>query len=295
MGRIPVRFERLAAAFQADVARVRLCESGETEHSPEELTDLSDLVKSFMEREGEEEDAVGVGWDDGDEDLEWFDSEKREILERIFGGDGDDDAKQLIRREVELALELVGENENSSPQFKPQLVSRLRDKGFDAGLCKCKWEKNRRFPGGDYEYMDVNFAGNRYIVEISLVAEFEIARPIKQYSLLLDVFPLIFVGKLEEVKQVVRLMCSGIRSSMKSIEMYIPPWRRIGYMQAKWFSSYTRTTDEVATKRTSYPLSSSSRCIGFDARPLKSYNCRDDYVTKPAFRVCLFTNAFYAA
>lgn len=288
-----MRFQRLAAAFQADVARVRLCESGETEHSPEELTDLSDLVKSFMERDGEEEDAVGVGWDDRDEDLEWFDSEKREILERIFGGDGDDD-KQLIRREVELALEFVGENENSSPQFKPQLLSRLRDKGFDAGLCKCKWEKNTRFPGGEYEYMDVNFAGNRYIVEISLVAEFEIARPIKHYSSLLDVFPLIFVGKLEEVKQVVTLMCSGIRSSMKSIEMYIPPWRRIGYMQAKWFSSYTRITHEVETKRTSYPLSC-TRYIGFDAKPLKSYNCRDDYVSKPAFRVCLSTNAFYAA
>jgi len=131
MGRIPVRFERVAAAFQADIARVRPCESGITEHAPEELADLSDLVKSFMEREGEEEDAVGVGWDDGDEDLEWFDSEKREILQRIFGGD--DDAKQLIRREVEHALELVGENKNSSPQFKSQLLSHLREKGFDAG------------------------------------------------------------------------------------------------------------------------------------------------------------------
>jgi len=99
---------------------------------------------------------------------------------------------------------------------------------------------------------------------------------------------------LEELRQVVRLMCSAIKSSMKSIEMYVPPWRRIEYMQAKWFSSFTRITDEVATKRTSSSLSS-TRCVGFDARPLKSYyNCRDDYVSKPAFRVCLLTNASYA-
>lgn len=125
------------------------------------------------------------------------------------------------------------------------------------------------------------------------MAEFEIARPINHYSSLLEIFPHIFVGKLEELKQVVRLMCNAIKSSMKSIDMYIPPWRRIEYMQAKWFSSYRRITDEVATKRTSSSLSS-SRSIGFDARLLKSYNCRDDYVSKPAFGVYALTNAFYA-
>ncbi|XP_047164187.1 uncharacterized protein LOC124833693 [Vigna umbellata] len=291
MGRVPVSFERVAAAFEADVARVRPCQSGETEYSSEDLTDLSDLVKSFIEKEGEEEDAVGVGCDDSDEDLEWFDSEKREILQTIFSDDGDDDFKRILRREIDLALNLVVENEKSAPQFKPQLMSSLRERGFDAGLCKCKWKRNRRFPGGDYEYIDVNFAGNRYIVEISLVAEFEIAHPINHYSSLLEIFPQIFVGKLEELKQVVRLMCNAIKRSMKSIDMYIPPWRRIEYMQAKWFSSYRRITDEVATKRTSSSLSS-SRSIGFDA--MKSYKCRDDYVSKPAFGVYHLTNAFYA-
>lgn len=163
---------------------------------------------------------------------------------------------------------------------------------FYIGLCKCKWEKNTRFPAGDYEYIDVNFAGNRYIVEISLVTEFEIARSTDQYAALLDVFPLIFVGKMEELKQVVRLMCTAIKGSMKSMNMYIPPWRRIGYMQAKWFSSYKRITDEVATNRASSAFFT-TRSIGFDARPVKSYNCRDDYGTKPAFRVCHLTTAFY--
>lgn len=123
-------FERVAAAFQADVARVRPCECGETDYSSEDFTDLSDLVKSFIEKEGEEEDAVGVGWDDWDEDLEWFDSEKREILQTIFSDDGDDDFKCIIRREIELVMM---ENKKSTPQFKAQLMSRLRERGFDAG------------------------------------------------------------------------------------------------------------------------------------------------------------------
>ncbi|KAK7387711.1 hypothetical protein VNO78_22501 [Psophocarpus tetragonolobus] len=285
MGRIPVRFERVAAAFNADVARVSPSENDE--HS----TDLSYLVKSFMERGGEGEDPLH--WDEEVHNLEGFHSEKREMLEQIFCDHGED-AKQKITRQVELASVLVPEKDNSSPQFKRQLVSHLRERGFDAGLCICKWEKNTRFPAGDYEYMDINFAGNRYIVEISLVTKFEIARPTGQYSSLLHVFPPIFVGKLEELKQVVRIMCTAIKGSMKSIDMYIPPWRRIGYMQAKWSSSYSRITDEeVATTTTSLPAFP-PRSIEFDARPVKSYTCRDDYGGKPAFRVCHLTTAFYA-
>ncbi|XP_020228015.1 uncharacterized protein LOC109809184 [Cajanus cajan] len=283
MGRnIPVRFPRVAAAFDADVARTRLCGSTESD-SLRGSADLSDLVNSFMEEREEEGEQHLVGNDSYQKV-----SNKREMLKEIFVQGGD--AKQTIIKQVQLAWRLLDLNQKSS-QFKRQFMSHLRERGFDAGLCKCKWEKNTRFPAGDYEYIDVNFAGNRYIVQVSLVSEFEIARPTNQYSSLLDVFPPIFVGKLEELKQVVRLMCTAIKGSMKTMEMYIPPWRRIGYMQAKWFSAYERTTDEVVTKMTSSPFST-ARSIEFDARPVKSYNCRDDYGSKPPFNVCHLTSAF---
>ncbi|XP_057426428.1 uncharacterized protein LOC130719840 [Lotus japonicus] len=186
---ISTRFHRVAAAFDADMKRVRPCDSIEYSSS----TDLSDLVKSFMEkndyREGEGEDVENLDWfDDSDND-------KLETLKEIFaGGECDDDndaCREEIRREAELAWSLVGED-TSLPGFKRLFMSRLRERGFDAGLCKSKWEKNRKFPGSEYEYIDVNFAGSRYIVEISLVAQFEIARPTNQYSALLDVFPHFF-------------------------------------------------------------------------------------------------------
>lgn len=136
------------------------------------------------------------------------------------------------------------------------------------------------------------------MVEICLALEFEIARPTNQYSALLDVFPLIFVGKVDELKQVVRLMCTAIKGSMKRMNLHIPPWRRNVYMQAKWFSAYKRTTNAVATKRaSSSPLSSESlfpkRSIGFEVRPVKTKNCRDvDYATNAGFRISHLTAVF---
>jgi hypothetical protein len=133
---IPVRFERLAAAFESnEVARVRLCESSGSEHSPENSADLSDLVKSFMEKNSvravlEEED--GVVHDKEDCDFESNDySEKKEILQEIFYA-ADDEVEEKIRREAEFAIQLVA-GDKTSPGFKRLVMSRLRERGFDAG------------------------------------------------------------------------------------------------------------------------------------------------------------------
>lgn len=85
----------------------------------------------------------------------------------------------------------------------------------------------------------------RYIVETSIAGEFTIARASGGYAALLDVFPEIYVGKAEEMKQVVRVMCGAVRRSMKSAGIHVPPWRRLAYMQSKWFASYKRSTNEI--------------------------------------------------
>ncbi|XLS54100.1 hypothetical protein HN51_003855 [Arachis hypogaea] len=304
--RIPVRFHRVAAAFDAEVARVRLCESSGSEHSPPETSkDLFDLVNSFMEssdkaREITEEEEQSVNGEEGvvEERTDCFDSEKREMLQDLFAcGDGDDIERDLIRREVEAAVACGVVSKTNFPEFKRKLMSHLREKGFDAGLCKSRWEKTGRLKSGDYEYIDVNFSGERYIVEVFLASEFEIARPTIQYSSLLQVFPQIFVGTVEELKQVVKLMCSAIKGSMKTRDLHIPPWRRNVYMQAKWFSSYKRTTNVVSTRNASSNLSSESlvtplRPIRFEARPVKAQNCKVDYyVNKTGFRISHLTAA----
>ena len=67
-------------------------------------------------------------------------------------------------------------------------------------------------------------------------------------------------------------------------------------MQAKWFSSFKRTTNAVATTKARSPLSPESlfpkRSIRFEARPVRAHNCRDDYVNKTGFRISHLTAAF---
>lgn len=166
---------------------------------------------------------------------------------------------------------------------------------FYAGLCKSKWEKSKRFPAGDYEYVDVNVNGTRYIVEVYLVEEFEIARPTSQYASLLEYFPKIYVGKLGELKQTVRIMSRAIKQSMKSKDMAMPPWRRKGYMTAKWFGSYKRTTNAVPTGKASEQdddALSTKRRVGFEALASTSYYCRDGMAKGIGLRVGLLTAAF---
>lgn len=156
------------------------------------------------------------------------------------------------------------------------------------GLCKSKVEKLRSFPAGDHEYIDVNFGGNRYIIEIFLAREFEIARPTSKYTSLLNKFPEIFLGNLEELKQVVKLMCSAMKESMKMKNMHVPPWRRNGYMQAKWFGSYKRTTNHKVSgseqAETLLPEMSSS-CF-------KANHCRGDFGRNAGLKVGNLTAEF---
>ncbi|XVF26156.1 hypothetical protein REPUB_Repub13aG0275000 [Reevesia pubescens] len=301
MARIPVRYNRIAAAFD-EAARaapaVRLCESSGSDHSPEDSTDLSDLVNSFIESncgvETDREAKIEQEKENENDGSEGYWSNK-DMLKSLVGNNNcdwneDEDVKQKI-------LVACGSVRNmSSEGFKRELMSRLKDQGFDAGLCKSRWEKFGRHPAGSYEYIDVNVNGNRYIIEVNLAGEFEIARPTTSYTSLIDVLPQIFVGKPEEFKQIVSLMCRAIRESMKSKDMKVPPWRRNGYMQAKWFAHYKRTTNEISDKNVSMKNGevAAKRSVGFETLPAVSYHCRDNFGSKAGLRVGYLTAAFNA-
>lgn len=290
-GAIPVRFKRVAEAFE-EVAKVRGCVSSSgSEHSPaaeegESLRDLSDLVNSFLEKGiygnfGGNENQVDMVAGDFDDLDQGSDSEGRDLVKSLLGfRDDDDEIRREISEEVEEGLRVVGDS--SSPEFKRRLMTWLRERGFDAGLCKSKWERNGQLPSGNYEYIDINVDRTRYIIEVSLAEEFDIARPTSRYTTLLENIPPIFVGKAEVLKQVVTLMCKGIKKSMKSVEMHVPPWRRHGYVQAKWFGSYKRTINEVPSNKVSGSIvdSGKKRSVGFVPVPNRTFYCREDFVTK---------------
>ncbi|KAI3789451.1 hypothetical protein L2E82_02246 [Cichorium intybus] len=259
MAKIPMRFKRITAAFDDD-ARARLCQSSGSEHSDQNsVTDLSDLVDSFFEAEAADrgKSCYEHKVRDHQEETEYqegesfygTDSETKEMLIELIGYGGhdeDDRAKCAIRSEVETVCRNL--KISSSEGFKRHLMTLLRQRGFDAGLCKSRWEKTGRHPAGEYEYIDVLFYGNRYIVEISFGSEFTIARPTKTYQSLLEIIPKITVIKPNELKKVIRLMCAAMRASLKTKDMVISPWRKNGYMQSKWFGSYKRTTNIIPSR-----------------------------------------------
>ncbi|CAN4114674.1 unnamed protein product [Withania somnifera] len=286
---VPVKCKRVAVAFD-DVEKSRICESSGSEHSPalESLTDLSGLVNSFLENREEEGD---MNVDDeklekitisGDVDTDCLDeSEIKENLKSLLNSDensGDDLKRSVIRAVLENVL-VDEQNYRSSPEFKWRLMSRLRDRGFDVGLCKSKWEKAGDRTSGSYSYIDVNVTNNRYIIEVSLVGEFEIARATPCYASLLEIFPRVFVGKVEELKKVVKIMSGAMKKSMKKMDIYVPPWRRLAYMEAKWFGSYKRTTNENYQKSSFDSYSSKKkRDVGFVPMPAISFYCRENII-----------------
>ncbi|MCL7046759.1 hypothetical protein MKW94_024053 [Papaver nudicaule] len=289
MGRNVGRFMRIAEGFNEGAKARRVCaESSGSEHSAvEEISspdDLSDLVESFLERDDDngevdfkEHEKKKKGSKDDDLDEFMDDFETRDMLKDLLSGRFADDYEvtRKIRDAAELAYKDIGLN-SSGDGFKRRFMTRLRQRGFDAGLCKSRWEKTSRFLAGTFEYVDVIVSGNRYIVEVFLVGEFTIARPTNRYTSLLEVFPQIYVGKPDKLKQVVRIMCQASNQSLKKNDMPIPPWRRNGYMQAKWLSLYKRTINPV-TDTVVLDSASSKQSVGFDTipAPVKVYYCRD--------------------
>lgn len=163
------------------------------------------------------------------------------------------------------------------------VMKNLKSMGYNVGICKSRWESIIDFPG-DYEYMDVIVERRkgkpkekRFLVDIDFRAQFEMARPTKEYSAMVELLPNIFVGKAEKINQIIKIMCDAAKRSLKKKTMHIPPWRKYRYMRAKWLGSYRRTTNPVPVSISSLPPSSRTlnpvgameqKCLEINFHPL---------------------------
>lgn len=96
---------------------------------------------------------------------------------------------------------------------------------------------------GDYEYIDVIMTmeqnegkATRLIVDMDFRSQFELAKPTSAYKELTDMLPLVFVGSEAKLTEIISLLCSAAKKSLKEKGLYIPPWRKATYMQSKWLS-----------------------------------------------------------
>lgn len=90
---------------------------------------------------------------------------------------------------------------------------------------------------------------SRYIVEVNVAAEFEIARPSTEYQDLLSSLPPLLVARPAALKELAAAMCAAAAESIRGAGLHVPPWRRAPYVQAKWSAQFERmeTAVPVAT------------------------------------------------
>jgi uncharacterized protein (TIGR01615 family) len=123
----------------------------------------------------------------------------------------------------------------------------LRALGYDAAVCKSRWEKTPSYPAGEHEYIDAVLGdGVRLIVEVDFRSEFEVARSTKAYRAALQALPPLFVGTPDRLGQIVAVVAEAARQSLKKKGLHYPPWRKPEYMRAKWLSPHVRTGDKAA-------------------------------------------------
>lgn len=77
--------------------------------------------------------------------------------------------------------------------------------GVELGVCRI----------GEYEYIDAIAEGNRLLIDIYFISEFEIARSTENYKAILQTLPFIFIGKSDRLEQVISIVSEVAKLSLK--------------------------------------------------------------------------------
>ncbi|MCD7457201.1 hypothetical protein HAX54_034466 [Datura stramonium] len=147
-----------------------------------------------------------------------------------------------------------------------EVCSRLQIAGFNSAICKSKWKNSPFIPSGEHTFIDVIDSSNpkkgeiRVIIELNFRAEFEMARACEEYKRLVKNLPEVFVGKIERLLALIKILCAAAKKCMKDKKMHIGPWRKQKYMQAKWL----KRRERVEAAELSY---SSSVVDEYSSRP----------------------------
>ncbi|KAB5568322.1 hypothetical protein DKX38_002115 [Salix brachista] len=262
------QFLRNSAAEKVGAIEESLLKDGSNEFEPSSVC-LAKMVQNFIEENNDKQTSVRCNrnrcncfnrnCNDSSEDE--FDS---------FGGLGDSnlsssaEACEILKGLVPCAsvcernlladtAKIVDKNKISKRKddvCRKIVTDGLLGLGYDASICKSRWEKASCYPAGEYEYIDVIISGARLLIDIDFRSEFEIARSTKTYKSLLQILPSIFVGKADRLQKIIAIVSDAAKQSLKKKGMPIPPWRKAEYIKAKWLSPHTRTTPPLSSKDT---------------------------------------------
>lgn len=252
---------------------------------------LAAMVDEFLEDETDDRkrgrSRVNLDEVPGEEDPK---SPLRDELAAVLHSSVDNISERIVLAEVNTAVAAVNVGsyvgDGVTSYLRSHVMRHLRRAGFNAGICKSRWDHLGGFPGGDYEYIDVVFEGQpgrceRIIIDVDFKAQFEIARPTAHYDSLVQALPSIFVGRADQLQWIINVMSEAVKSSLKKRGMHLPPWRKPEYMRAKWFSSPKRTTNDISDKSTDRSSERSSEVSDVSLVANASVKSSDVVVEKP--------------
>ncbi|XP_009592039.1 uncharacterized protein [Nicotiana tomentosiformis] len=232
-----------------------------TEFEPSSVC-LGQMVQNFIEENNEKPSTAKCGLNrcncfngnTNDSSDDEFDGFADSVTNSSFG-DFSDTLKSLIpcasvaeRNLLADTSKIVEKNKacKRKDDLRKIVTDELSKLGYNASICKSKWEKTSSVPAGEYEYIDVIVEGERVLVDVDFRSEFEIARSTGSYKAVLLSLPFIFVGKSDRLLQIVSIVSEAARLSLKKKGMHIAPWRKAEYIKSKWLSPHTRIIDTAA-------------------------------------------------
>ncbi|KAL6532378.1 hypothetical protein OROGR_014348 [Orobanche gracilis] len=223
---------------------------------------LDKMVQNFIEGNNEKQSSAaaaakcsrnryncfnGNSNNSSDDELDFFSDS---VSANSSFSDLSDSLKSLIPCETMAERNLLAdtskivEKHNKSCKGKHDLRKIVTDGlialGYNASVCKSKWEKSSSIPAGEYEYIDVMIKAERLLIDVDFRSEFEIARSTSGYKAVLQCLPCIFVGKTDRLIQIVSVASEAARLSLKKKGMHIAPWRKPEYIKSKWLGPHTR-------------------------------------------------------
>ncbi|XAR57310.1 hypothetical protein NMG60_11025393 [Bertholletia excelsa] len=251
---------KISSADKPAAGEPQYSKDGGAEFEPSSVC-LAKMVQIFIEETSEKQSAAKCGRnrcncfnansnDSSDDELDIY-SGFSDSIPAVSSSDSLDMLTSLIPCASVVERNLLADtakiiDKNKSCKRKDDLITIVTDGlllfGYDASICKSRWEKSATYPAGEYEYIDVIVEGERVLIDIDFRSEFEIARSTGGYKAILQSLPHIFVGRADRLLQIVSIMSEAARQSLKKKGMHIPPWRKAEYMRAKWLSPHIRTT-----------------------------------------------------
>ncbi|WVZ67693.1 hypothetical protein U9M48_016737 [Paspalum notatum var. saurae] len=265
-----------------DAVRARLrgdagagCTSSGSDHDASAC--LSGLVRAFLETGAGAAEEAGAGpapkeYDSDDDDEGGGPRRAAASVRELLDPPAEEDVFRIrLAAAVAAAVEAKAALRAHGPAFRRAVARRLRGAGYDAGVCKSRWEASGGITAGTYEYVDVVAPRprGRYIVDADFRAGLEVARATPEYAAVVAAVPATaVVAREESVGRAVRVASDAARRSLRAHGLHVPPWRKTRYMLAKWLGPYKRSTAAASPAAAAGPMPMPSadvkcRAVGF--------------------------------